>query len=224
MAEISDNMRPSLLADLPEELGLAIIEGLNISSIIALSQTSQQFQRLCKPTIVSERDKVYQYLLEMQFYPQCRDEFACFSCTKLLPRESFADSQTRSPTGRNSPFNQQVLRFCIPCGTSKNLHAPRSQTVQEDSVRFVCRHCKEQRRGRFCEWCAICSDCDHTHFGGRALKKCAKLEAGKLGAHESRWHQVTGNTVSSQALGSTTLALASLHLTDEYNGDDHYRN
>ena len=97
MAQLGDTSPPSILADLPEELSLAIIEELDMASIFALSQTCRHSQRLANPADESRRDKLQDFLLEVQSFPRWSDGLACFSCTKVLPRDSFAN-----PSGAQS--------------------------------------------------------------------------------------------------------------------------
>jgi hypothetical protein len=72
MAAVSDNDPPCFLADLPEELNLAIIKELDMASCIALSRTSKQFQRLAE---VSRRNKLQHFLVRARSFPQWRDGF-----------------------------------------------------------------------------------------------------------------------------------------------------
>lgn len=212
MVQLGNNSPPSFLADLPEELSLAIIEELDMASVFALSKTCRQFQRLANPADESRRDKLQDFLLEVQSFPRWSDGFACFSCAKVLPRESFARSQTRLKRGRNTSPYLQMLRFCITCGVSKNLFAPGSQVVQGDVVRFVCRSCKQLRNGRFCERCTICSHCDRR---GAIKKQCE--EAGRYGGHG-----VIDKTISSAGPALVTSAFVSLRLGGNRNDSDDF--
>jgi hypothetical protein len=49
MAQLGDTSPPSILADLPEELSLAIIEELDMASIFALSPNLSTFPKACQP-------------------------------------------------------------------------------------------------------------------------------------------------------------------------------
>ena len=55
------------------------------------------FPRLANPADESRRDKLQDFLLEVQSFPRWSDGLACFSCTKVLPRDSFAN-----PSGAQS--------------------------------------------------------------------------------------------------------------------------
>ena len=214
MPQVSDNDSPSFLADLPEELNIAIIKELDMASIIALSQTSKQFHRLANPKDDSRRPELQEFLLGVQFFPRWEDGFACFSCAKVLPREKFACSQTRQKRGRHADVANQVKRFCVQCGVGKGLYTPGSHVVQANGVlRFVCQHCKKLGDGRFCRWCAICHHCDHTVFRGRLLKQCEA--AGK-----SLGHEVLGNAIGNVTVTSIVPSLRLGVNRDEEPDDD----
>jgi hypothetical protein len=173
MATVDDSNKPPLLATLPEELCLNIIEKLDMRSIISLSQTSRQFNRLSDPTDESKRSLLREFLLEAQTFPRWKDGFACFTCAKVLPRSRFANAQTKHKRGRNG--TDQERRFCVQCGMKNGAHSPGNMVVQGDVIRMVCRQCERLKGGRFCERCAICTDCDRT---GSILKWCENQDWG----------------------------------------------
>jgi hypothetical protein len=175
MAMVDDGIRPPLLATLPEELCLAIIEKLDISSIIALSQTSRRFNRLSDPTEESRHSQMIKFLVEVQAFPRWKNGFACFFCLKVLPRCRFTDKQTKSPRGRNG--SEQEGRFCIQCGIEKGWSPPGSMVKQGDVIRMVCRQCKRLEGGRFCDICKICSHCDPYRF---TLRNCERMNGHKI--------------------------------------------
>jgi hypothetical protein len=181
MATNDDSNKAPLLATLPEELCLAIIEKLDMSSIIALSKTNRQFNRLSDPTAKSRRPMLYEFLLEAQTFPRWQDGFACFTCAKVLPRSRFANAQSKHKRGRNG--SDQKRRFCVQCGLENGSHGPGNMVVQGDIIRMVCRQCKRLKSGRFCERCAICTDCDRYGF---TLERCAKADWG---------HAIVGDTL-----------------------------
>jgi hypothetical protein len=182
MATVDTSNKPPLLATLPEELCLKIIEKLDMSSIIALSQTSRRFKRLSDPTDESRRSLLHEFLIEVQAFPRWQDGFACFTCAKVLPRSRFANAQTKLKRGRNG--GQQERRFCVQCGLEKGLHVPGNMVVQGEVIRMVCRQCRRLKGGRFCECCAICTDCDRYRS---TLERCAKEDWG---------HEIIGDTIS----------------------------
>jgi len=93
MAQLGDTSPPSILADLPEELSLAIIKELDMASIFALSQTCRHFQRLAKPADESRRDKLQDFLLEVQSFPRWSDGIGLF-----LLHQCTSSRQLRQPT------------------------------------------------------------------------------------------------------------------------------
>jgi hypothetical protein len=149
------------LPGLPYELSVAVIEQCDMSSLIALSETSRQFQRLADPYDKSRRSLMESFLIEAQTFPRWQqdpqDGFACFSCTKVLPRARFTTKHTKGIRGRNGGCQYQ--RFCIQCGMDKDLFVPGSIVRQGGVTRFKCRQCKLLKGGRFCELCKFCTDC-----------------------------------------------------------------
>jgi hypothetical protein len=209
MTQLGGDTPPSFLVDLPEELSLAIIEQLDMASIFALSQTCRQFHKLADPADEARRGELHDFLLEVQYFDRWSDGFACFSCNKVLPRESFARKQTRLKRGRNAAHERQVLRFCIPCGLNKNAYLPGNQVGQGDDVRFVCVICKELRDGAFCKRCVICSHC---HCKVVYFTPCERNPG----------HEIIGKTTSGAASACVSSTLASLSLKDNFDdSDDH---
>lgn len=206
MSTAVDRPAAPLLGALPEELCLAVIEELDISSIIALSQTSQRFSRLANPTDESRRSIMNDFLIEAQAFPRWqRDGFACFACTKVLPRSKFADKQTKGKRGRNG--SQQDRRFCIQCGVEKGHNSPGSIVTQGDSIRMVCRGCKSLQGGQFCDLCKFCRHCRRLAF---PLRSC-----------ERNGHKIIGDALPSGRISqdpsvclATTLGLG--FYTSEY--------
>lgn len=182
----SHNTDPPSLSTIPEELCLSIIEKMDMSSIIALSQTNRFFNRLSDPTEKSRRSELEDFSIEVQSFPRWQDGFACFSCAKVLPRHSFASGQTKLRRGRNG--TRQNTRFCIQCGVRKGLYVPGSMVVQDDIVRMVCRQCLQLRGGRFCQRCTICSYCDRNRG---TLEECTR---------DGPWkgHKIVGEMLPSQ--------------------------
>ena len=113
MVQLGNNSPPCFPADLSEELSLAIIEELDMVSVFALFKTGRQFQRLANPADGSRRDKLQDFLLEVQSFSRWIDGSACFSCAKLVSRESFARGQTSLKRGRNTSPYLQVQIQCL---------------------------------------------------------------------------------------------------------------
>lgn len=162
MAQLGNANTPSSLADLPEELSLAIIEELDMASIFNLSHTSRKFHRLADPADPSKREKRLDFLFEAQNFSRRGthqdDGFACFSCAKVLSRNNFPCSQTKS---KGEPQSQQRQRCCFLCVARK----PRSQessrlfrySFEEDPYPYggdekkaVCLACREGQSGGSC--------------------------------------------------------------------------
>lgn len=179
--DVSDD--PAALSSLPEELHLAIIEKLDVASLFALSRTSRQFQRLADPLDTSRRCALEDFLIEAQYFArwQAQDGFACFTCSKVLPRNDFGDTQIKGKHGLNG--NKQRLRFCIECGVTKRRYPPGARIYQGASVQFVCRSCRQLKGGRSCARCTICSACDNVY--GHPLACCE-------GEGRARGHAVVG--------------------------------
>lgn len=139
-------------------------------------------------------------------------ELACFSCTNVLPRDSFANPQTKMERGRYGTAEEQAHRFCVLCGMNKGKYNPGDLVVQGENVRFICHHCKILRDGRFCKLCAICSHCDRR---GVLLERCK-------GAENHEGHEVIGKTLGSELLVliNSIFALLSFrgnrHRSDDY--------
>lgn len=148
------------------------------------------FPRLANPADESRRDKLQDFLLEVQSFPRWSDGLACFSCTKVLPRDSFANPQTKMERGRYGTAEGQAHRFCILCGMNKGKYNPGDLVVQGENVRFICHHCKILRDGRFCKLRAICSHCDRR---GVLLERCK-------GAENHEGHEVIGKMLGSELL------------------------
>jgi hypothetical protein len=138
-----------------------VIEKCDMPSLTALSETSRQFQRLADPYDKSRRSLMEEFLIEAQAFPRWQqdqqDGFACFSCTKVLPRARFTTKHTKGIRGRNGGCQYQ--RSCIQCGMDKDLFVPGSVVKQGRVTRFKCRQCKLLKGGRFCERCKFCTDC-----------------------------------------------------------------
>jgi hypothetical protein len=164
MCPVDTNPTPppqASLPGLPEELCIAIIDECDIPSLIALSQTSRLFNRLIDPFAPSLYWQMRDFLIKSQSFPyaQAIDGFACFICTKVLPRSNFTDKHTRSPYGRLGSL--QRLRFCIPCGLETGLFSPGTIIKQKGApVLVVCRQCGKPKADRFCNICRFCAKCD----------------------------------------------------------------
>jgi hypothetical protein len=160
----SDNNPAALplasLPGLPEELCLAVIEQCDMSSMIALLQTSRRFYKLIDPHDKARRPQMEEFLIEAQFFPryQEQDGFACFACTKILPRSNFTDKHTKAGPRSRLGF-QQRKRFCIPCGIDKGFFTPGTLVKQGYSLRLVCRGCKQLKEAEFCRRCMFCTAC-----------------------------------------------------------------
>jgi len=143
----------SSLAALPEELKLAIIERLDVPSIISLRQTNKTFNRLCDPIDKSRHAELQTFLISAETFPHWQGHaFACFTCKKVMPRTSFTSLQLVNSS-------QKRTRFCIDCGVASGQYLPGSQIRKDGVVRVVCRQCKQLKGGRFCRRCALCKDC-----------------------------------------------------------------
>jgi len=152
---------PSLFTLLPEELYLPILDNLPIPSILALSQTSQQFNRIANPTSDSKRRSLLiTFLIEAQAFSRWRgDGFACFVCCKILPRRNFVDGHTRNEWGWDG--ERQVERFCVLCGLETGRLEAGSEVWRGTSLLVVCRCCGLLKRGsRGCGMSKVCEDCD----------------------------------------------------------------
>ena len=150
----SDNNPAALplasLPGLPEELCLAVIEQCDMSSMIALLQTSRRFYKLIDPHDKARRPQMEEFLIKAQSFTryQEQDGFACFACTKILPRSNFTDKHTKAGP-RSRLGSQQRKRFCIPCGVDKGFFTPGTLVKQGHSLRLVCRGCKQFKEAEF---------------------------------------------------------------------------
>lgn len=154
MAALGDNSPPSSLLVLPEELSLAIIEELDMASIIALSQTCRQFHRLSNPHDPSKRDELLDFLLKAQDFPRWKDGFACFSCTKVLPRERFSERQSgarleqcEEEGGRGGHYiidgktrRSSEASVCVP--SELGVYVSRTFPMAPRITTFIAMHCK----------------------------------------------------------------------------------
>ena len=155
----------SSLQGLSNEVCLAVVEHLDMSSFLALSLTSHHFHKLTNLKEEFRRPLLREFTFRAQTLPQWqkdrKDGFACSICLKLLPRIEFTDTQTKGPRGRNG--GDQINRFCIPCGVKSGRFSPGSIVKQGDRLRVVCWQCKDVKGGRFCSICFICTDCVRRH-------------------------------------------------------------
>lgn len=214
----NDNHSPPSLDALREELQLAIIDTLDIASVFALSQVDRHFNRLANPFAKSRRHGLDDFLVSAQTFPRWQDGFACFLCLKVLPRNRFADRQTKSPRGRDGA--QQRLRYCIDCGVSQGRYCPGSMIVQRDNKRILCRQCKQLKGGRFCEFCAFCSDC-YGRFSELPIRKCE--EEGPRGGHciiESRPDEEERENSGGYYFSSMGMALRMRGRTERLDGSE----
>lgn len=82
MSAVVDEPGAPFLVAMADELCLAVIEELVLSSIIAISQTSRQCRRLADPTGESRRFMMSKFIIEAQAFPRWQiDGFICFACT-----------------------------------------------------------------------------------------------------------------------------------------------
>lgn len=103
------------------------------------------------------------YKLERSAESIAKDEYACFSCNKMLPEWQFADAAITSKKGRDK---QNIdSRFCIECGVSDPLLYSKGSWFFVRQQRFVlCYEC--DKLGRFgsnlkkTRAKAICESCD----------------------------------------------------------------
>nr|POE49262.1 hypothetical protein CFP56_32412 [Quercus suber] len=166
----SNSASMSGLANLPVELSSAIVAECDAPTLISLLQTSRHFYRLCGDEIKARPLELTEFLLRAQYFPRWVDTgFACFLCLKILPRSDFSRPHTRGKRGKQG--TQQERRFCMECGFATGRISPGSQvSLQDGDLLFVCRFCLGRKRGKFCQICTICTDCD---LGGRLLRSCS---------------------------------------------------
>jgi hypothetical protein len=205
---------PSLasLPGLPYELSVAVIEQCDMSSLIALSETSRQFQRLADPYDKSRRSLMEEFLIEAQTFPRWQqdqqDGFACFSCTNVLPRNSFGKPHTKGPRGRNGGCQYQ--RFCIQCGMDKGLFVPGSIVKQGGVTRLKCRQCKLLKGGRFCDLCKFCTDCVRRY----GIKPCEGEVLHRMIGDEVPRTETPQAVTASKITSHSSLSLAGLYMSD----------
>ena len=155
MPTVNNYTDASLLAALPEELCLAIIDELDMPSIFALSETSRFFNRLANPTADSRRPLLTEFLLEAQDLPRWkRTRFACFACNKILPRHRFIDSQVATILGKGA--SQEKTRHCVQCAVKEGHFALASVVTQYSRERVLCAQCKKLIGGVVCDTCRFC--------------------------------------------------------------------
>jgi hypothetical protein len=163
MSTVDNNANTPTLAALPEELCMAIVDVLDIPSLIALSQTSRQFHRLADPYDDSRRSQMREFLAKAQYFPRwLADGFACFTCTKVLPRDRFADKDMVKKRGKGNV--QERKRSCIQCNMATGRLSPGSMVFQGTTLRRVCQRCRMLKGGRSCMFCNICRECDPNEF------------------------------------------------------------
>jgi hypothetical protein len=142
---------------------MAVVEILDMQSIIALSQTNRQFHRLADPYDESRRSQLRQFLTRAQSFPRwLADGFACFTCTKVLPRDRFADKDMVKKRGKGKV--QERKRSCIQCNMATGRLSPGSMVWQGTTLQRVCHHCRLLKSSRSCSICSVCRDCDPTGF------------------------------------------------------------
>lgn len=186
----------SISSTLPEEICLTIVENLDIRAVFALSRSSRRFHRLSNPYDQCRRTSLENFLLEAQYFPRWRgDGFACFSCQKILLRESFAEGQRKGKRGLNG--GQQLGRFRIQCGLKEGRYCPGSQVVQGNIARVVCRQCQKLEGGMFCQNCAICEGCDRARSFS-TLKRC----------REEWRHNIVNDRPGNQEAADTQLGIS----------------
>jgi hypothetical protein len=160
MSTFNPQANESFFALLPEELYLAIIDHLPMPSIIALSQTNRLFNRVANLTSDLKRPQLNAFLISAQASPRWRgDGFACFVCTKVLPRRRFSDDHTKDERGRDGA--EQTERFCVPCGLKTGRLEKGSEVWRGTTRMVVCWGCGVMKgRGQAGGISEVCRDCD----------------------------------------------------------------
>jgi hypothetical protein len=125
MSTVNNQTDVPLLAALPEELCMAVVETLDMQSIIALSQTSRQFHRLADPYDDSRRSQMREFLANAQYFPRwLAGGFACFSCAKVLPRDRFANKGMVKKSRKGNI--REHKRSCVQCHMATGRLSPGS--------------------------------------------------------------------------------------------------
>lgn len=140
---------PRNMLSLPKETWWMIYDVADKASRLALNR------------IFGFHDRLYK--LERSAESIAKDNYACFSCNKMLPEWKFADAAITSKKGRDK---QNIdSRFCIECGVSdSSLYAKGSWFFVREQRFVLCYQCdKLGRFGRNLKEArvkAICESCD----------------------------------------------------------------
>lgn len=179
----------NIVERLPEELRLWTFQYLTFQDAIRLSQVSRYFHHNIKPQSwpVQEKsdfvfghqhsDRHNQSFQERSPGPGRRiftrtNDFACFNCFRVLPREKFSRSKTVRGYSKSSAGKHSRLRYCLECGMRDSkypagtvLENVISEVMYLDGKNFVVEHDCDQLL--LCQLCNAFNVCQQMSPPGR---------------------------------------------------------